>query len=149
LASAGGFELLRRLFGTVTITPQVRSEVLVDGSRPGAPDLAAALRARWIKVLRREWDTPQFLKLGAGEASILRAAANLRGDRLLLLDDDAARREAVRGGLVVTGTLGILVVAKRRALIGAVRPYFDRLAEHGFHFSADLARSLLREAGEQ
>ena len=122
--------------------------MLLDRARIGAPELAAALRTRWIKVLRREWTAPEFPTLGPGEASVLRAAANIDGDCLVLLDDQSARREAIRLDLPVTGTLGILIVARRQELIAAVRPYFVRLAEHGFHFSRELARGLLRGVGE-
>jgi predicted nucleic acid-binding protein len=149
LAAADGFELLHRLFSVVSVTPEVRAEVLADEKCPGAPQLRAALRARWIRVLRGKWPEPEFSRLGDGEASILRAAANLGGDALVLLDDEAARREAVRLGIAVTGTLGILAVARRRSLVPAVRPYLARLAEHGFYFSQDLARELLRSVGEQ
>lgn len=40
LAAAGAFDLLRRLFGQVTITDSVRDEVLAGGERPGARELA-------------------------------------------------------------------------------------------------------------
>lgn len=76
LAAAGGFGLLRRIFHSVSITVAVRDEVLLDRTRVGAPELAAALRARWIKVLRRDWKTPGLPTLGPGEASVLRAAGS-------------------------------------------------------------------------
>lgn len=149
LAAADGFELLRRLFSTILITPEVRKEVLAKGARVGAAELREALRDRWINVLRDTSAMPQFPKLGSGEASILRAAVNAGGDCIVLLDDQVARREAVKLGLVVTGTLGVLIVARRQGLIPAARPYFARLAEHGFHFSQDIARGLLRGVGEE
>ena len=40
LAAAGGFDLLRRLFGKLTITNTVRDEVLAGGDLPGAAELA-------------------------------------------------------------------------------------------------------------
>ena len=51
-------------------------------------------------------------------------------------------------GIAVTGTLGIVAVARRRGLIPAARPYLAHLAKHGFYFSQDLARELLRSVGE-
>ena len=148
LAAAHGFKLLRRLFSVVSVTPEVRGEVLADEKLPGAPQLRAALRARWIRVLRGKWPEPEFSRLGEGEASILRAVANLGGDTIVILDDEAVRREAVRLRIAVTGTLGILAVARRRSLIPAVRPHLARLVEHGFYFSQDFARELLRSVGE-
>ena len=36
LAAAGAFDLLRRLYGQVTITVSVHDEVLAGGDRPGS-----------------------------------------------------------------------------------------------------------------
>ena len=44
LAAAGAFNLLRRLYGQVTITDSVRDEVLAGGDRPDAHELAEAIR---------------------------------------------------------------------------------------------------------
>ena len=49
VAAAGGFDLLRRLFGQLTITNTVRDEVLAGGDLPGAAELAAAIRDGWIQ----------------------------------------------------------------------------------------------------
>lgn len=50
LAAAGGFDLLRRLFGQLTITNTVRDEVLAGGDLPRAAELAAAIRDGWVQV---------------------------------------------------------------------------------------------------
>ncbi|MDE0448671.1 MAG: hypothetical protein OXH96_18565 [Spirochaetaceae bacterium] len=50
LAAAGEFDLLRRLFGQLTITNTVRDEVLAGADLPGAAELAAAIRDGWIQV---------------------------------------------------------------------------------------------------
>ena len=50
LAAAGGFDLLRRLFGQLTITNTMRDEVLAGGDLPGAAELAAAIRDGWVQV---------------------------------------------------------------------------------------------------
>ena len=57
LAAAGAFDLLRQLFGTVTVTAVVRDEVLAGGVLPGAAELAEAVRAGWIEVVDSEADT--------------------------------------------------------------------------------------------
>lgn len=148
LAAAGGFGLLREIFGSISVTAQVRGEVIAGGVRPGVTELRRGLAARWIHVHRVAKDAPEFPKLGAGEASILSAAVAAGGDCYLLLDDESARREAQAHGIGFTGTLGVLAVARRRKLIPALKPYLERLSEHGFHFSPGLAHSLLRDVGE-
>ena len=92
---------------------------------------------------------PDFPGLGPGEASTLAAGLAAPGSTFLLLDEERARREAEQRGLQFTGTLGVLVVAKRRKLIGALRPYLARMVEHGFHLSPELGRALLSEVGEE
>ena len=49
--------------------------------------------------------------------------------RAILLDDDPARKLAVQLGLPVIGTAGVLVLAKERQLIPAVRPCLDALID--------------------
>jgi hypothetical protein len=74
LAAAGGFGLLRRLFGVLRVTASVRDEVLAGGDRPGARELQAGLGAGWIRVIENVPDLLTFPDLGDGEADTLRAA---------------------------------------------------------------------------
>ena len=105
LAAANGFGLLRELFGAVSVTTQVRSEVLAGGPRPGARELRRGIAARWVHLYRAPKDAPKFPKLGAGEASILSAALAADEECYLILDDEAARREAQANGIPFTGTV--------------------------------------------
>lgn len=56
------------------------------------------------------------LKLGSGEREAIALAEEVGAD-LLLVDDAKARREALRRGLAVTGTLAVLVAAAERGLV--------------------------------
>ena len=47
-----------------------------------------------------------------------------------------------------TGTLGVLIDAKRAGLIETVAPLLDRLQELRFRLSASARNAILREAGE-
>jgi uncharacterized protein len=148
LAAAGGFELLRRLLGSVSITQTVRDEVLAGIDRPGAAKLRAAVAAQWIRVIEKLPTEPSFAQLGDGEASTLRAALAAKTATLVVLDDTMARSMAARHGIQHVGSLGIIMVAKRRGLIRVVRPYFERLVEAGFYLPTPLLKTLLREMGE-
>ena len=74
-AAAGGFDLLRRLFGQLTVTDTVRDEVLAGGDLPGAAELAAAIRDGWIQVEHTPEAKAAFADLDAGESSTLTPAA--------------------------------------------------------------------------
>ena len=148
LARIGGLTWLRKLYGSVSVTREVRAEVSVAG-QAGQPELAAAFRARWLRQLRSASVDPELSRLDAGEASTLRAALAL-GDRgLVILDDFAARREARRLGVEFIGTAGVIVEAKRTGLIDRAAPAFERLTEEGFHLSEDLIHAILAELGER
>lgn len=67
---------------------------------------------------------------------------------LVILDDNAAKRTAKYLGLTVTGTLGVLLKAKRRGIIGGVRPLMSEMRQNGFYISADVENMVLEQAGE-
>lgn len=148
LAAVGGLEWLHGLFGTVTLTTVVRDEIIPGAGRAGESEIGAAIERKRLRVIDDEWSIPQFPELDEGEASMLRAAVNLRVPCLLLIDERAGRAVARELGFAVTGTVGIIVAARRRALIPAVRPVFEQLLDRNFRISAELIRAALSECGE-
>jgi hypothetical protein len=62
-----------------------------------------------------------------------------RGIRHVLIDEAAGRRAALALGLLPSGLLGLLVEAKKRALLPAVLPLLDRLRDDArFYLGEDL-----------
>jgi len=51
-------------------------------------------------------------------------------------------------GLTLTGTLGVLLLAKEAHLIEATAPWMAKLQEAGLFLSPALVREILRIAGE-
>jgi predicted nucleic acid-binding protein len=147
LATAGAFDVLRGLFGTVTITRLVKDEVTGRGDLPGAVELEDAMRAGWIRVAPTPLDTWGFAQLDSGEASTL-AFALQRERALVLMDDVRGREQAAALGLEALGVAGVLLAAKRARLLRAVRPLLDRLARRGFTIPESALRETLAEAGE-
>ena len=148
LAAAGGFDLLRRLFGQLAITHTVRDEVLAGGDLPGAAELAAAIRDGWIQVEHTPAAKGAFADLDAGESSTLTLAAAHVGPSLVLMDEPLGRSYADAHGLAVTGLAGVLLAAKRASLVESVRPFFERLAARDFRLSDQLVQAILEQAGE-
>jgi predicted nucleic acid-binding protein len=146
LAAAGAFDLPREVFGTVTAA--VRNEVLAGKGRPGASELAAAIRAGWIEIVRNPADLAEFPELDRGEASTLALAVKHGGDCLVIMDESIGRARARSLGVAVTGLAGILLSAKRAGAIPSVRPLLERAAQSDFRLSEALVRTVLEEAGE-
>jgi len=86
-----------------------------------------------------------LLDEGEAEAIVLALEANAN---LVLLDDREARLQAKRLGLRVTGTLGILLRAKKLRLIENSREELNKLKETGFHISVSLEEEVLKAAEE-
>jgi len=144
-------DLLRLLDAPILVTEHVWSEVFDDLSRPGIRALQVAVTAGLL-VLVDEGVPDEFPQLDAGEASVLSAAVATRA--VVIIDERAARLLIERDPEVrarlgsVTGSLGLILLAKRRGVIQAVRPVLDELIAQGFRISADLYRDVLVQAGE-
>ncbi len=72
-----------------------------------------------------------------------------KGMELILLDDGEARKVAESLGMKITGTGGLLLLAKQQGLIGSVRSEIDKLEKEGeFRLSDSVGDILLQSAGE-
>jgi predicted nucleic acid-binding protein len=67
---------------------------------------------------------------------------------VVVLDDALARRVAEALGLRLTGTLGLLLDAKRAGLIPAVGPLLDQLQALRFRVAPHTRAAVLKLAGE-
>lgn len=146
LWAIGRLDLLRDLFGEVLVPEAVRDEFLAKDSG----DRTQALEdTPWIQIvpLFQPRRVLAFAGLDRGEAEVL-ALAEEREARLVVLDEKKGRRYAERLGLPRTGTIGLLLLAKQRGLIDALRPWLDRLQNAGLHLGEDLLRKALTIAGE-
>ncbi len=149
LAAAGGFELLLRLFGKITVTSTVRREVAAGHGMPGAKEVSDAVRAGWARTIRDPRMDERLAELDPGEATTIAAALAAKSAALVLMDDPEGRELAKSLGVQVTGTAGILLIAKKRGLVKAVRPFFETLAlKSDFRLSPEIVRTVLAEAGE-
>jgi predicted nucleic acid-binding protein len=146
LWSLGRLDLLRDLFGTVLIPEAVREEFLAVQAEPRGAALEAA---PWIeaRTLARPRLARAYLGLDQGEAEVLAPAEEVDA-RLLLLDERRGRRFARRLGRPLTGTVGILLLAKEAGQLESVAEALRRLEEAGLHLSDDLIQRAIGLAGE-
>ena len=151
LGAVGQIELLREFYTEVFVPPAVWGEVTSAGARPGAAEAQAGRNAGWLQV-RTPTPTPHLANLqrtlDAGEAEAIALATELPRS-LLLLDDADGRETALQLNLDFTGTVGVLLRAKRTGKLPALKPVLDRLTQqHSFRLSRSLYEAVLRQAGE-
>lgn len=149
LAAIEQLDLLHRLYDEVLVPPAVWREVAEAGQgRAGAAEIA---RLGWIRrrELQRGRVPPALARLDRGEAEAIALAVTLPRDTPIVLDDRRARRVAAELGLSVTGTGGVLVLAKQECLIVEVRSLLVALRDAGLYLSDTAAQALLHSAGER
>ena len=151
LSRVGRLELLRALYQQILIPPAVWRETVEEGQgRAGEAEVREAAQAGWIEV-RPVANTllVQLLKEGLddGEAEAIALALEAAAD-LVLLDETQAREKAALVGLRLTGTIGVLIRAKREGLVDTLRPLLDQLRQKSFWISESLYRSALVAVGE-
>ena len=86
-------------------------------------------------------------RLGKGECEAIILALEV-GNCTLVLDDLAARRTAESLNVSIVGTIGLLVLAKKRGLLPVIKPFLDALNTFDFHISPRLYATILREVNE-
>lgn len=149
LATVGQLDLLQKLYGTVIIPQAVRNEIM--GEEEGHPGIPAVKTAKWIEtreVANQLTVMSLQLELDEGEAEAITLAVELKAD-LLLVDERKGRRLASRLGLKFIGLMGVLVEAKKRNLLPAVKPVMDDLIKKaGFWISGELYTRVLQSVGE-
>ena len=148
LSKIGKLELLRAVFGQVSIPLAVFTEVAEKGpSRSGARSVK---EADWIKVTKiKDRSGVSFLlgTLDRGEAEVLALAKESRAD-LVLVDEEKARKIAVIAGFEVMGLLGLLLLAKHIGLVERIGPIIEELRRRSFRISDRIVSATLKKAGE-
>lgn len=148
LGKAGLLELLPRLAGMLVVPSAVVREVSVR--KEEALLLEFLEKSSQIKVepdcellsAVRAWD------LGKGESQAISMAIRLDA-ACVVLDDLEARRCAKTMHARVIGSLGIIVKARQKGLIGEAKPMIERLRRCGLYLHDAVVAIALEQAGEQ
>ena len=79
---------------------------------------------------------------------VLALALEVKAD-LAIIDERLARRHAKRLGVPLSGSLGVLLRAKRRGLLDQVRPFIEQIRRGGIRLSDAVVEEALKLAGEE
>ena len=148
LAKIGKLNLLKYLFSEIIVPETVYKECVVEGGNRN--DAVKIAEARWMKVQKIKDENLKralMMELDEGESEAIVLALEESAD-LILLDDYDARRVARSFGLKVSGTIGILIKAKREGNIKSLKDEIEKLMKTGFWIGRELFERLLRESEE-
>jgi uncharacterized protein len=150
LAAVGQLDLLLQLYTKILIPEAVYRE-LTATSTP-VPGCVEVQTFDWIEV--RQVTNRSLIavlleqQLDEGECEAIALAIEINAE-LLLIDERRGRAEADKLGLRITGLLGVLVEAKQKGFIVAVKPVMDDLiGTAGFRVADALYTRILQMVGE-
>jgi predicted nucleic acid-binding protein len=147
LAAAGHLHLLRMLGRRMIVPLVVAHEVRRYGDTDPAHRALAELD--WLDVI----DTGpvaaavRACRVDAGESAVLTWAL-LHPGTTAVIDDRLGRRCAAVLGITTRGTLGLILIAKRRGVIPAARPVIESVRAAGLYLSQRVIDAALAEVGE-
>jgi predicted nucleic acid-binding protein len=132
----GELDLLKKLFDKLHITDSVLKEF-----NQKIPD--------WIEVDELTTDLQKGLSsyLDKGEATAISLAAE-HENSLLIIDEIKGRKAAKEMGISVTGSLGVLVAAKKKGHIRTVKPLIEKIQKTNFRISEELIEQVLVKVNE-
>lgn len=142
-------DILQQLFGEIHIPQAVRYEIEVFFRSDNRWQTYLEKRLIIVHTVQSRSFLNQPLHiLHQGEAEALSLSMEHHA-ALCLIDDKDARVVAALNKIPVTGTLGILIQAKKRGMIDAVKSLMDTLREqHVFWISETMYSHVLRVTDE-
>jgi predicted nucleic acid-binding protein len=147
VAALGDLTVLQSLYDQVLVPYEVCQEILTGGASGfGVTEFEAA---NWLQ----KWQTPLNLSpllrntLDLGEAAVIQLAIN-QNIQTVCIDETAGRRVARLSSLSVTGTIGILLRAKREGYPVSLQQSVERMLTRGIRLSTTVITFALEQAGE-
>ena len=139
--------LFRSLFPQVILPREVVEELLLI-PHADTPALQRQLSAFHRLDIPCQPERRLLADLDLGEAAVI-ATAVKRQITGILMDEKRGRRIATLVyGLQVKGTCAVLVAAKNRGLISAVRPLLETMRARGYYLGPQVVTEALRLARE-
>ncbi|MBV8201646.1 MAG: DUF3368 domain-containing protein [Acidobacteria bacterium] len=147
LTRANLLDLLHLAASEIVVPAPVADEIRRRG--PADPAARALDRTGWLRHVEAPEvsEAIQAWDLGPGESSVLAWCAGRPGVEAIL-DDLSGRRCAEALGIPVRGTLGLVLLGKRRGQLRAARPVLESLREAGMYLSDRVMNKALRLVDE-
>ena len=147
LGKINQFYLLKALYHEICIPGEVFREI---SAKDDAIKSLVVNNGDWIKVrnVANPGDRKMYsAALHGGEVEVLILAQEIGAD-LVIFDDLKARKTALYLGIPLTGTIGVLIKAKKQGLIPCVMPLVDKLEKNNIYVDSWLRDVVRKNTGE-
>ena len=135
--------LLNQLFETVYVPVAVIDEINKEANAVERFDIKNLIFEE-LTITNRVAVMGLLGRLHIGEVETIVGAVE-HNIPLVVLDDNAARNKAKQFGLIVTGTLGVLLKARKMGLIENLEQDIFKLLEVGLYVSDEIIKRILVE----
>lgn len=143
-------DILEKMYNKIIIPKAVHDELIINIDYQSEIDTIKKCTFFEIRIVEGDLSLSILqnqLKLDLGESEAIVLANNINAD-LIIIDEKKARRIAKDIGLNVTGTLGILIKAKRQGLVEKLKPLLDELIKNEIRISKKLYQDILKLVDE-
>jgi len=147
VAAMGDFNVLQSLYTNVIVPFEVSQEILIGGTTGlGVTEFQADF---WLQKQTVPVNIYPILlnSLDIGEASVIQLALN-KNISTVCIDEAVGRRIARLSGLAVTGSIGILLRAKKEGYSLSIKNAIEKMLNHNIRLSQRVIDFALKEAGE-
>jgi predicted nucleic acid-binding protein len=147
VAAMGDLNILESLYTDVLVPLEVSEEILIGGTTGLAVNEFQS--ASWLKKQTSLLSISPFLfnSLDLGEASVIQLALD-KNISTVCIDEAVGRRIARLSGLSVTGSIGILLRAKREGYPMSIKTAIQKMLNHNIRLSQSVIDFAVKEAGE-
>jgi predicted nucleic acid-binding protein len=147
VAAMGDLKVLEFLYRDILVPFEVYEEILIGGTTGLA--VTEFQSASWLQKQSSPLKISPFLfnSLDLGEASVIQLALN-NNISTVCIDEAVGRRIARLSGLAVTGSMGILLRAKREGYPLSIKTAIQKRLNHNIRLSQTVIDFAVKESGE-
>ena len=148
LSCINQLKLLDKLFDEVIIPQAVYNETVINGNdKKIEREINELFNFKITQVV--DSNTLEFIVdfLDEGEAEVIAIAKELN-IKTVVIDELKGRKYARKHNLNTIGSLGILVLGKKKGLIKEVAPLLEKMLDYGIRIGDKLKEEILRKVDE-
>lgn len=149
LCHVGQLDILKKIYGEISIPQAVYRELSEKKDSVCKKQVDDSLSWIHVENIKNQMAKSMFkTQLHDGEVEVMILAKEKNAD-LVIIDDANAKKHAKYLKLSVTGTLGILIRAKRQGYISELKPIIQEMVEKNIFISEKLMKLCLEQVGEE
>lgn len=142
-------DILRKMYGEILIPQAVYQELSEKQESVCKKQVDNSLDWIHIEKIRNEMAKLMYkTQLHDGEVEVMILAKEKSAD-IVIIDDANAKKHAKYLGLPVTGTLGVLIKAKKLGYIDELKPIIQEMIDNHIYISEKLMKFCIQQAGEE